>query len=398
VHEWKAFAAVNPVERALRKVDGAQRRIKPSAFVFGVIKKYGDDNGGVLVANLTHSAFVSFFPLLLVLVTVLGLVASGDPAFRADTVNAVTNQVPLIGTELTGNVHQLQKSSLIGLIVGLVSLVWGATGLAQAGLFTMEQVWNLPGPARPGFFPRLLRALLFLLLLGVVVIATTLLAALSTYGHRAASLVLLAEAATATVNAGMYFVGFRILTPRGVPSRDLVPGAVAAGICWTALQVAGAYLVHHFLHSDSVYGIFATVLGLVAWLYLAAEVTVYCAEINVVLARRLWPRSIVQPPLTEADRASMSLQALQNQRRPEQHVTVTFHDRDPGTEASPSTPQTPDQVSPPAPRPRKLRGITRAGRARQPEPTEPGEAAPCAPKPRDPEPRETTETPRGAGT
>jgi hypothetical protein len=48
-----------------------------------------------------------------------------------------------------------------------------------------------------------------------------------------------------------------------------------------------------------------------------------------VLTRRLWPRSIVQPPLTEADRASLALQALQNQRRPEQHVEVTFDDHEP---------------------------------------------------------------------
>src|ERR1700728_2269801 len=80
------------------------------------------------------------FPLLLVLVTVLGLVAAGDPGFRQDAVNAVASQVPLIGNELAGNVHQLQRSSLIGLIVGLVTLLWGTTGLAQAGLFTMEQV------------------------------------------------------------------------------------------------------------------------------------------------------------------------------------------------------------------------------------------------------------------
>jgi len=53
---------VNPVERLLRKADGTQQKYRPSAFVLGVVKKYGDDNGGVLVANLTHSAFVSFFP------------------------------------------------------------------------------------------------------------------------------------------------------------------------------------------------------------------------------------------------------------------------------------------------------------------------------------------------
>jgi YihY family inner membrane protein len=370
-------AVVNPVERVLRKADGTQQRHQPSAFIFGVVKKYGDDNGGVLVANLTHSAFVSFFPLLLVLVTVLGLVAASDPGFRVDAVNAVASQVPIIGTELTSNVHQLQRSSVIGLIVGLLAMIWGSTGLAQAGLFTMEQVWNLPGPARPGYFPRLGRALLFLGLLGVVVLATSLLAALSTYGHHALAFVVFIEAVEATVNSGMYFTGFRILTPRGVPSRDLAPGAVAAGIGWTALQVAGAYLVHHYLHSDSVYGVFATVLGLVAWLYLAAEVTVYCAEINVVLARRLWPRSVIQPPLTEADRASLASQALQNQRRKEQQVTVTFDDREPGTPAAPTTPRTPDEIAPPARRGPKRRHLWQRRKAHEagaPEVPEPRQA------------------------
>jgi hypothetical protein len=94
--------------------------------------------------------------------------------------------------------------------------------------------------------------------------------------------------------------------------------------------------------------VFATVLGLLAWVYLATEITVYSAEINVVLSRRLWPRSIVQPPLTEADRASMALQALQNQRRPEQHVEVTFDDRHPDAEVPAGTPQTPNEVAPPA--------------------------------------------------
>jgi hypothetical protein len=78
------------------------------------------------------------------------------------------------------------------------------------------------------------------------------------------------------------------------------------------------------------------------------EITVYSAEINVVLARRLWPRAIVQPPLTEADRASMALQALQNQRRPEQHIEVTFDDRAPDADVPARTPQTPDEVAPPA--------------------------------------------------
>ncbi len=339
---------MNPVERVIRKVDAAQQRFTPAAFVFGVVKKFGDDNGGVLVSNLAYSAFVSVFPLLLILTTILGLIAAVNPSVRTDVLDAVAKQVPLIGNQLTGNVEELKRSSTIGLIVGILGLIWGATGLAQAGLFTMNQVWNLPGPSRPGYVQRLGRAMLFLGLLGAGVIVTTGIASLSTYGLRGFWLVGLTDVLTAAFNIGMYIGAFRVLTPKGVPTHNLMPGAIAGGIGWTVLQILGTWLVHHFLHSDSLYGVFAIVLGLLAWIYLAVEITVYSAEINVVLARRLWPRSITQPPLTEADRTSMALQALQNQRRPEQHVRVTFHDREPDAEGPASAPQTPDQVAPPA--------------------------------------------------
>src|SRR5215472_16954462 len=194
---------MNPVEKAVRRVDAVQQRHKVTAFVFGLIKKYGDDNGGVLVANLAHSAFIALFPLLLVLVTLLGLVASIDPAFRQQVLNAVADQVPLIGAQLTGNVGALRRSSIIGLAVRLIALIWGATGLAQAGLFTMEQVWNLPGPARPGYVPRLGRAILFLGVVGLGLVITTLLAGLVTYGHHAVDVRVLAQALAVLTNAGL---------------------------------------------------------------------------------------------------------------------------------------------------------------------------------------------------
>jgi YihY family inner membrane protein len=344
--------AMNIVEKTIRRIDATQQRFGPTAFVFGVIKKYGDDNGGVLVSNLAYSVFISLFPLLLIMVTILGLVVAGHPSIQKDVTDAVANQIPLLGSTLTSNVHELQRSSTIGLIVGLIVLIYGVTGLAQAGLFTMQQVWNLPGPTRPGYVQRLGRSLLFLALLGGGVIVTTGLASLSTYLQGWGFwFKLLINVITAAFGTGMYLGAFRALTAKGVPTRSLLPGAITGGILWTILQVLGAWLVHHFLHSNSVYGIFASVLGLLAWIYLATEITVYSAEINVVVARRLWPRSIVQPPLTEADRASLALQALQNQRRPEEHIEVTWDDRPPGAPEPASTPQTPDEVVPPGPVP-----------------------------------------------
>ena len=110
---------MNPVERAVRRIDAAQQRHRATAFVFGVIKKYGDDNGGVLAANLAQSAFVTVFPLLLILVTVLVKVASGAASLRHEVVKAVAKQFPFVGDKLTGNIHALNRSSVASLIVGL---------------------------------------------------------------------------------------------------------------------------------------------------------------------------------------------------------------------------------------------------------------------------------------
>jgi YihY family inner membrane protein len=334
---------MNWIEGVIRRIDVAQRGHKASAFVFGVIKKYGDDDGGRLVADLAHSAFISLFPLFVVLVTVLGLIASGDPPLRHHVLDAVAKQLPVIGHELERNVPELRRSSVIGLIIGLIGLAWGTTGLAENAQHAMAQVWNLPGPARPGYFPRLGRSVIFIGVLGLGVCIATLLTGLSAYGHVAAVIVVLLEILAAVANVAMYLLSFRVLTPRAIPSRQLVPGAISGGIAWTVLQLLGGYLAHRYVNGNSVYGVFATTLGLLAWISLSLQVTVYAAEINVVLARRLWPRTIVQPPLTEADRAVLAAQALQNQRREDEHIEVSFDDRPSSADAASQTPH-PGQI------------------------------------------------------
>lgn len=317
---------MNPVERLIRRVDRWQQRHVASAFVFAVIKKYGDDNGGQLVASLAHAAFVSLFPLLLVLTTILGIIAAGDPGLRAMVVSAAAGQFPVISHQLTHNVHQLRRSSIIGLIAGLLFALWGSSRLAQSGMFAMAQVWNLPGPARPGYWQRLGRAGLFLLVLGAGVVVSTMLTSFGTFGGSSLGLVILADIIAAASNVAMYMIGYRVLTAKIIQIRKLVPGAVLAGLGWAIMQAVGTELVKHYLHSGSIYGIFAIVLSLMAWMYLVVEITIYAAEVNVVLDRKLWPRSILQPPLTAADRVALALQPLAEQRRHEQRVTVSYAD------------------------------------------------------------------------
>jgi YihY family inner membrane protein len=316
---------MNPAERTVRRLGAFQQRHLVPGFVFGVIKKYGDDNAGSLTSTLAHSGFGSIFPLLLFLVTVAGIVLGSHSALRAHVLHSTVEQFPIIGNGLATNIKALHDNSALGLTVGLIGTVWGSVGLAENGIFTMMQVWNLPGTQRPNYPKRMVRALAFLALLGIGVIATTFLTSVVPRLVTGVAITVGSTVLSGFLNFGEYLLAFRILTPGEIRMRQLVPGACVGGVGWTLLEALGGLIVAHYLrHDTAVYGLFGIVLGLFAWVYFAAELTVYSAEVNVVLARRLWPRAIVQPPLTRADRRSMAAQANQNRRRPEQRVRVTF--------------------------------------------------------------------------
>jgi YihY family inner membrane protein len=316
---------VNPFEKMGRRLDAAQQRVRAAAVLFGVMKKFGDDNAGTLVNNLAYCAFICIFPLLLVFITLLNILLVGHAGARKDLLNTALGQFPVIGSQLGHNIHGLHRSSVIGLAVGVLALIWGSTGLAQAGLFSMSQVWNLAGPERPNYVSRLARSMLFLVVLGLGLVVSTAMASFGTFGHHNIGLGIASEILAVVVNGGVYFLAFRTLTPKAVGSRSLIPGSIVGGVAWTILQAVGGYLIGHDLRNDSVtYGVFGVVLGLIAWTYLGCEVTIYAAELNCVLAHHLWPRGLIQPPLTEADQRSIALQATQNQRRPEQNVSVQF--------------------------------------------------------------------------
>ncbi|HET9730292.1 MAG TPA: YihY/virulence factor BrkB family protein [Acidimicrobiia bacterium] len=318
---------MNAAERALRKVDSFQQGTSPFNFAFAVVKKYGDDRGGSLAAIITYYGFLALFPLLLLLVTVLALLLHNDAHLQQRVLDSALADFPIIGDQLRTNIHSLQASGL-GLAIGMLALIWGSLGFAQAAQFAMAQIWNVEAVLRPNFWKRLARSLLLIATLGVAIAATTLHAEVVQFSaaHGIWFNIVNLIGRTA-VNCGLYVIAFRVLTPRLISTRALVPGALIGGVAWTVLQYFGTYLVAHQLRNMSpVYGLFAIVMGLLVWIYLGAQLTLYAAELNVVRARSLWPRSIVQPPLTRSDREVLRDLVEQEARRPEQRVEVTFRD------------------------------------------------------------------------
>src|SRR5207248_3344320 len=120
------------VKKLVRPVDLAQQKMPFIGFPYAVMKKFGDDKAGMLTALIAYYGFLSLFPLLLVLFTVLGLVAGNDPSIEHKVTHSALSQFPIIGNQLGSNIHALNKSGPVALIIGLAGLLWGAQGVSQA--------------------------------------------------------------------------------------------------------------------------------------------------------------------------------------------------------------------------------------------------------------------------
>ena len=319
----------------LRRFDAYQQRHTSIGFPVAVMKKFVEDKCPSLAALLAYYGLLSIFPLLLVLFTLLALLFGHDASLQHRVIHSALAQFPVIGKQL-GNldgIASLHKKSGLGLALGLVVLLWGALGVTKAGQRIMADIWNVPHLLRPHFVRRIGRGIEFLGVLILDVVLSTALAGLVTFGGHALWFQIVAVIVGLALNVSMFILGFRILTPKMITTKMLTTGAGCAALGWSFLQYIGTWLVGHELrHASQLYGYFASVLGLVFFLYVAATLTVIAAEIDVVRIRHLYPRSLVAPPLTVADERVLTDISLATQRRADQIVDVRFIE--PGDESA----------------------------------------------------------------
>jgi uncharacterized BrkB/YihY/UPF0761 family membrane protein len=138
--------------------------------------------------------------------------------------------------------------------------------------------------------------------------------------------------AAVTINTLICLVAFRVTTARELTYRQVLPGAVAAALIWQILQWFGAgYIQHTVKTASATNSIFALVLGMLAFLYLVATTLVLCAELNVVLVERLYPRALLSAftddaELTSADRRIYTKKAKAERVKQLERVSVRFDD------------------------------------------------------------------------
>jgi membrane protein len=312
------------------RLDGFQRKHLWAGFPLAVLYKYVDDFGTYLAALLTYYGFLSLFPFLLLISTILGFVLAGDARLQHEVLASALHQFPVIG----GDLAQPKRlgGGLVGLAVGILGSLYGGVRGAQAFQYAMNTVWSVPRNSRPNALKARSRSLLLLASAGLAIMGTTVLSVLGGTGAGAlgTALRLAVLGASVVINIAVFVFGFRFAAARRLSVRDVAPGAIAAAVIWELLQSFGVIYVGHVVrHATATNAVFALVLGLLAFLYLAATTVLLCVEANVVRVSRIYPRSLLAPftdnaLLTSADWRAYSNQAQAQRRKSFEHVDVSF--------------------------------------------------------------------------
>lgn len=311
------------------RIDAFQQRHKVVGMPLSVIYKYVDDGGSQLAAQITYYAFVSLFPLLLLASTILGFVLVGQPDLQARLLDSALAQLPVVGDDL-GRPEGI-GGGVTGLVVGILGALYGAMGVGQAVQNAANTAWTVPRNSRANPFALRGKSIVLLGVIGADVLGTSILAGIvgaATFIGPLSSVALLLG--TLVIHAVTFSFVFRYATSRDLTWRQVRPGALLAAAAWLGLQYGGvAYVGRSVSTSSATNGVFAVVLGLLAFLYLTSVVVLLCMELNVVLVDDLHPRTLLTPftdnvVLTDADKRSYVRLAKAQRQKGFEKVEVVF--------------------------------------------------------------------------
>lgn len=334
-----------------KRVDRYQRKHRWAGFPLGVVYKFGDDQGNYLAALITYYAFLSLFPLLLLGTSILGFVLQGNPDLQRQILESALSRFPVIGDDLR-QPGGLQGSGLAAAIALLVAL-YGSLGVATATQNALNIAWAVPRNRRPNPIMARVRSVFLLAFSGFAILVTTFVAnaraGISAFGADVRpGVAFLIGLTTVLINGAVFSTLFWLAAAHKHRLVQDIPGGLFVSVVWQLLQYVGSAYVSRIIQDQSaVAGTFAIVIGMLAWIYVGAMAVVLGIELNVVHAKKLYPRALLTPftdnvDLTEADRRVYTGYAQAQGHKGFQSVDVTFNEslRERKREAKPTKPPT----------------------------------------------------------
>ncbi len=263
-----------------------------------------------------------------------------------------------------------------------LAALYGAMGLGQALQNTQHVAWSVPRNSRPNPFYARVKTLILLLTAGLSLLAVTVVSTIASTTDVFTEVIggglkqLLPVLTVLVVGTGLSYL-FRFAATGQHSFWRAAPGGFTLAVMWQLLQIGGAaYVDRTLVNTSSMTKTFGLVLGLIGFLWIGSVMAVLATEVNVVLARRLWPRALLTPftdnvRLTEADKRAYVSYARMQRHKGFEKVVVRW---EPGPAEKPPT-RTNRPRNPPRNQPRnRPTSPTGRQRSRSPNRTAPAPA------------------------
>lgn len=254
------------------------------------VRRFGEDDGSTLAAALTYYTFFSIFPVMLFSASLLGFVLSGNTELREDLIRSGVEAIPLVRDALSPGGLDFIESNRGGLALTAAAMaLYSGSGAVVALEHALNRIHR--SPEAPSWIAKRLRSVKFLAVLGVAALLSL---ASSAAGNIASArpggsvtAPALAFVCGIAVSILVFAIAFKLLPSAAVTWRSVLPGAVLAAVVFEVLKVVGtAFLARGETTRNDTFGTFAAAAALLVASYLIAQITLYAAEVNAVLAER----------------------------------------------------------------------------------------------------------------
>ena len=297
----------NPLERLVAWLDSVQQSNRLLAFPYAVIKKYGDDEANYQAALIAFYGFLSLFPILIVLTAIAQKISINNYDFQERVLAGVGSYFPALGPSLAESIQTPSKAGL-ALVIGLLLMVYGARGVADAVQHSLNHAWGIARYKRAGFPKNMFKSFGILFGGGFGLLVAALVSGLATAKGQTFIMRFILSLLGLLILYAVFWAIFTYGASTRHSTRTNLDGALFATIGLQVLQLIGAYIINHQLQTQTgLNAQIAVILAVLFWLYLQARVFLYAVEINVVRYHHLHPRAIRNDHPTSADKKALQL-------------------------------------------------------------------------------------------
>jgi len=311
-------------------------------------KRTWQDNVGLVSAGVAYYGFLALVPLLGLIVLVYGILA--DPRKVVDDFQMLAIIFPadvakLIAEQLLGAIKSSQETKGIGIIVGLLIAIYGATNGAGA-VVTALNIAYFEKEKRSLLHYYLTTIVMTLIAVALAVVGLAGMAVLTFLGRlfpQASDAAIALSRTAGFVGLGLVAAAVAASLYRFAPSREeakwqwITPGSLFAGAAWIALTSLFSYYVAQIANYSATYGSLGTVVVLLTWIYLSAYALVFGAELNSEIEHQTARDSTTGKPLPMGTRGAWAADhvADSDETHPEDAPSMA--------EATPEAPTTNDR-------------------------------------------------------